>query len=120
MVGMGNRTHYVGDEAQAHRGSLALKYPLERGIVVHWDDYETLLHHTLFNELRVAPEEHPLMYTEAVLTPPHTREKIAVRLFEVLDRSISHSHHLRPSTALQLGSSINRYSLFTLYPRPLA
>ena len=48
---------YVGDDAQAKRGMLHLKFPIENGIVSNWDDMEKIWHHTFFNELRVAPEE---------------------------------------------------------------
>ena len=36
------RDHYIGDEAQNMRGVLTLKYPLEHGIVMNWDDMESV------------------------------------------------------------------------------
>lgn len=47
---------YIGEEAQAKRGILALKYPIEHGIVTNWDEMEKIWHHTFYNELRIAPE----------------------------------------------------------------
>jgi actin-related protein len=44
---------------------------------------EKVWHHTLYNELRVSPEEHPVMMTECASNPRENRERLTQIMFEV-------------------------------------
>mmetsp|Transcript_43642 Transcript_43642/g.78519 ORF Transcript_43642/g.78519 Transcript_43642/m.78519 type:complete len:380 (-) Transcript_43642:762-1901(-) len=82
MMGCAEKTFYIGDDAQARRGVLALEYPLKHGVIRNWDDMEKIWHHTFFNELRVAPEDGPVLLTEAPRNPKINREKMIQIMFE--------------------------------------
>lgn len=72
----GSGSSYIGDFAQMERGILTLKYPIERGIVRDWEDMEKIWHHVFYNELRVAPEDHPVLLTEPPMNPLANKEKM--------------------------------------------
>ena len=74
---------YVGSDAIEKRNVLKLNNPVTNGLVTDWDDMEKVWHHTLYNELKVSPEDHPIMMTEAPLNPRENRERLTQIMFEV-------------------------------------
>ena len=76
---------FVGEEALQKKGVLRLGNPIEHGVVKDWDDMEKVWYHAMYNELKISPEEHPILMTEAPLNPKENREKMTQIMFEVFN-----------------------------------
>lgn len=46
---MNMKDTYIGDEAMDKRGLLAIRYPIEKGIVTNWDDMTEVWQYTFYN-----------------------------------------------------------------------
>uniref|UniRef100_A0A8D0H657 Actin-85C-like n=1 Tax=Sphenodon punctatus TaxID=8508 RepID=A0A8D0H657_SPHPU len=82
MFGSAQREYYIGEEAQAKRGILTFKYPMEHGIVTSWDDMEKIWRHLYKYELGMEARERPELLTEAPMNPLLNREKMTEVMFE--------------------------------------
>ena len=85
VMDVNHQDTFVGDDAQIKRGILDISYPIEHGIVLDWDDMEKIWHHTFYNELRVDPDQHPVLLTEAPMNPKANRERITQMMFETFN-----------------------------------
>merc|ERR1719502_1013143 len=78
----GGKAAYVGNEAQARRGLLTIKDPVEKGIIKNWDDMEEIWKHTLTQELRINPANHKVLLTITPFNPKGHNERMAQVMFE--------------------------------------
>ena len=81
------RKYYIGEEALNLRGVLQLSYPIEHGQVIDWEAMENIWTYTFFNDLRVNPNEHPVLLTEPPLNKRKNKEKMAELMFETFQVS---------------------------------
>ena len=58
------------------------EYPIENGIIKNWDAMISLWTHTFFNELRMSPEEFPVLITDSDRDSKVNKEKMAQIMFE--------------------------------------
>ncbi|MHA1305144.1 MAG: actin, cytoplasmic 2 [Candidatus Heimdallarchaeaceae archaeon] len=79
------REYYIGEEALNLRGVLKLIYPVEHGQIQDWDAMERIWHYTFYNDLRVNPNEHPILLTEPPLNKNTNKEKMAELMFDTFN-----------------------------------
>jgi len=82
MIGGSDRDWYIGDEAYNMRGNLRMRSPIEYGVITNWDEMEKIWHFIFERELRVKPEDQPVILTETAMNPKINREKMAQIMFE--------------------------------------
>jgi len=83
MVDVGARAVYVGNDAMRMRGVLKVNYPIQRGMIMDWNDYYEILNHIFYTLLRIENlSVYPIIYVEHPFVPRETKEYIARVLFE--------------------------------------
>jgi actin-related protein len=79
MAALGLKDTYIGSQAQALRGILAISHPIKQGAVQNWDDLEALWEHIWSRELRAPPSDLP-----ALLTHPPANTDDWYKMAEIL------------------------------------
>lgn len=72
----------VGDECAKYRAALEVKYPLESGRIVNWEDMKHLWDYTFYDKLKINPKECQVLLTEPPMNPTANREKMVQAMFE--------------------------------------
>ena len=76
---------YIGDEAEQHKNTYDLTYPIRHGQIENWDHMERFWQHCMFKYLRCEPEEHCFCLTEPPMNAPENREYTAEIMFETFN-----------------------------------
>ncbi|KAI0389144.1 actin-related protein 3 [Xylariaceae sp. FL0594] len=76
--------YFIGDEATAAANGpgYGLHYPIRHGQIENWDHMERFWSNSIYQYLRVEPEDYLFLLTEPPLTPPENRKTVAEIFFE--------------------------------------
>jgi actin-related protein len=75
---------FVGLDALKRSPLLSLKYPIEHGIILDWDEITLFIDHLITSCMKLNSQQinEGLLMTEAPLNPKRNREKLAEIMFE--------------------------------------
>ncbi|KAG8234588.1 hypothetical protein J437_LFUL013850 [Ladona fulva] len=80
------KNFYIGSEAELKGDKiLLLRHPLYKGMIDNWDDMAKIWDCIYSKHLRINPEDHPVLLTEAPLVPIINREKMCQVMFETFN-----------------------------------
>jgi len=71
----------IGDECTAVQSSLKMRYPIDNGKILYWDDMELLWEYT-WKKLDIDPTSSQIMLTEAPMNPLENRKRMVQTMFE--------------------------------------
>ena len=75
--------YYLGlEQLELRRKDMEIRPALSNGLVSDWDSLERLWSHLLLSELRVDPQQHPVLLSEPVHNTREARERAATTMFE--------------------------------------
>jgi len=77
------KDYFIGDEAISKKSSLKVVRPaVQSGQFMNEEDMTRIWQHTFYSELRVAPDDHPVIMGESVGNPKEKRELATEVMFE--------------------------------------
>ncbi len=81
----GNKESYIGWEAHCRHSVLNINQPIQYGQVTDWNEWEQILHHCFYHELKAAPEEQAMLIAE----PPHNTRVVKEKMLEIMFETFS-------------------------------
>nr|XP_008537542.1 PREDICTED: actin-like protein 7B [Equus przewalskii] len=81
-AGDNRKETYVGHELLNMEAPLKLVNPLKYGVVVDWDCVQNILEYVFHTAMKILPEDHAVLLSDAPLSPISNREKYAELMFE--------------------------------------
>lgn len=78
--------YYCGTDGLNYpRENMDIRSPIQNGLISDWDGVQNLIQHVYEKELRIAPNEHPVLFSEPSFNTPQLREKLTELMFEQFD-----------------------------------